>query len=83
MDAGRLKRVGGRHEEYGSPTRAAFSWIVLWWCKQVVNCLWGIGLGESWNVHTHAYIHRYLPSRARAQSDRQQSNEVLFSPLYC
>jgi hypothetical protein len=30
MDAGRLKRVGGRDEEYGSSTRATFSWIVLW-----------------------------------------------------
>jgi hypothetical protein len=30
-----MKRVGGRDEEYESPTRAAFSWIVLWWWKQV------------------------------------------------
>src|SRR2546423_3892484 len=66
MDAGRLKRVGGREEEYGSATRAASSWIVLWWCKQV-TAHGGIGLGESWHVQTHAYIYRYLPSRARAQ----------------
>jgi hypothetical protein len=45
------------------------------------NYPWDIGLGESWYVHTHVYIHRYLPDRARALSDRQQSNEALFSPL--
>jgi hypothetical protein len=32
---------------------------------QAGNCLWGIGLGEELaRAHTHAYIHRYLPSRA-------------------
>jgi hypothetical protein len=37
--------------------------------------------GELVRAHTHVYIHRYLPDRARALSDRQQSNEALFSPL--
>jgi hypothetical protein len=70
MDAGRLKKVDGRDEEYGSPTRAAFSRIVLWWCKQV-TAYGALAWGRA-GVHTHAYIHRDLPSRARAQSDRQQ-----------
>jgi hypothetical protein len=41
----------------------------------------GLGLGESLHVHIHAYIHRYMASGSR--SDRQQSNEVPFSPLSC
>ena len=70
MDAGRLKRVGGRDEEYGSPTRAVFTWIVV--VVQACNCPWGIRFGESWHVHTHAgLVH-----------SQYQGNEVLFSPLY-
>ena len=67
MDAGRLKRVGGRDEEYGSPTRAAFTWIVLWWCKHVTAH--GALAWERAGTCTHMLtIHRYPPSRTRAQS---------------
>jgi hypothetical protein len=53
-------------------------------CPVVVeagNCPWGIGLGESWHVHTHVYI--YIDThRAGLVHSQYQSNEVLFSPLY-
>jgi hypothetical protein len=26
---------------------------------QAGNCPWGIGLRESWHVHTHTYMHSY------------------------
>jgi hypothetical protein len=81
MDAGRLERAGSCDEEYRSLTRAAFSWDVLWWCRHVTAhraLAWGRA-----GTCIYVYIHRYLPSRTRAQPDRQQSNEVLLSPLYC
>jgi hypothetical protein len=66
MDAGRLKRVGGRDEEYRLPTRAAFSWIVLWWCKQVTA--YGALAGGRAGTCTHMFTYTFLPSRTRAQS---------------
>src|ERR1700733_13847524 len=43
--------------------------------------LWDIDLGESWHVHAHAYIHRYLLSRACAQSDMQATEVTKFLGL--
>jgi hypothetical protein len=60
MDADWLKRVGSRRGVWVADTcRLFMDYTVV---VQVCNFLWGISLGESWHVHTHAY----LPSRARA-----------------
>jgi len=70
-----MKRVGGRDEEYESPTRAAFSWIVLW-CKQVTaygTLAWG---RAGTCTHMLTYIDTYRAGLAHSQTGNR-SNEVL------
>jgi hypothetical protein len=80
MDAGRLNKVGGRDEECArSMSRRR---VLPFYGLHYGGKRRGHWLGEEL-VRAHICVHRYLPGRAHAQSDRQQNNEALLSPLCC
>jgi len=63
---------GGRDEEYGSPIRAASSWLVLWWCKQVTAhgaLTWG-------RAGTCTCMLTYIDTHRAELTHRQTDNRV-------